>query len=127
MVVSIINMITALLILILERTNMIGLMKAMGSSNWQLRKIFLLNAAFIIGIGLMIGNFLGIGLCWLQMHFHLLKLPEDTYYLSEAPVSIHLTTIILINIATLAICTLMMWLPSWLVSRITPIKAIRFS
>lgn len=127
LVVAIINMITAILILILERTNMIGLMKAMGSSNWQIRKIFLYNAAIIISVGLLLGNFFGISLCALQQNFHLLKLPEETYYLSEAPVELQFSKIIFINAGTLIICTLMMLFPSWLVSRITPIKAIRFN
>ena len=125
-VVAVINMITALLILILERTNMIGIMKALGADNFSIRKIFLYYSAVIIGLGLLAGNIFGIGLCFLQQHFHLLKLPQESYYLSYAPVSMNLTWIAAINIGTVVITLLLLIIPSMLVSRISPVKAIRF-
>lgn len=125
--VSIINMTTSLMILILERTNMIGILKALGVQNWSIRKIFLYNAAYIIGYGLLWGNVIGIGLCWLQMQFGIITLPEDLYYVSVAPVQLNLFAILALNIGTLLITLLVLIIPSWLVTRIDPVKAIRFS
>lgn len=126
LVVAIINMITTLLILILERTNMIGILKALGANNWGIRKIFLYYAAYIIGIGLFWGNLAGIGFCLLQKHFEILKLSEADYYISVAPVSLDFCSILFLNIGTLLITVLFLVIPSWLVTRITPVKAIRF-
>lgn len=124
--VSIINMITSLIILILERTNMIGILKALGAKNWSIRQIFLYNAAYIVGMGLLIGNVLGISLCLVQHHFGIITLPEDMYYVSVAPVKLELSAILMLNIGTLIITLLVLIIPSWLVSRIDPVKAIRF-
>lgn len=125
--VAAINMITALLILILERTNMIGILKAMGSSNAQMRKIFVYYAIVIIGGGLLIGNIVGIGLCLLQSYFGLVKLPQESYYLSVAPIDLNLSWIVVLNLATLIICTLFLIFPSRIISGISPVKAIRFA
>ncbi len=125
-VVSIINMITALMILIIERTNMIGTLKAMGSSNWAVRKIFLYYAAYIIGVGLFFGNLIGLALCFIQKHFELITLSEKDYYLSVAPIEINFWTILLLNVGTLLITLLFLVLPSYLVTRINPVEAIRF-
>ncbi|MGB0839733.1 MAG: ABC transporter permease [Chitinophagales bacterium] len=125
-VVAIINMITALLILILDRTNMIGILKALGADNWRIRKIFLYNAAYIIGWGLLIGNVVGIGFCWLQDRFGFIQLDEESYYLAVAPVDINLGLILMLNLATLIICVVSLVLPSYMVTTINPIKAIRF-
>ncbi len=125
-IVAIINMITALLILILERTNMIGIMKAMGAGNWSIRKIFLYNAGFIIGVGLLVGNALGLLICYAQLKFEFIKLPESSYYLSVAPIDISFPHIIILNILTLVVCLFVLVIPSYLVSTIDPIKAIRF-
>ena len=124
--VSIINMITALMILILERTNMIGTLKALGYTNWGIRKIFLYYAAYIIGIGLIWGNLFGISLCALQDYFEIITLPEADYYLSYAPIEFNWLTIFLINIGTLSITLLSLTIPTYLVTRISPVKAIRF-
>jgi lipoprotein-releasing system permease protein len=124
--VSIINMTTSLMILILERTNMIGILKALGSNNWTIRKLFLYNAAYIIGYGLLIGNILGIGLCFLQQQFGIITLPEDLYYVAVAPVKLEFLTIFLLNIGTLIVTLLVLIIPSWLVSKVDPVKAIRF-
>ncbi len=125
--VSIINMTTSLMILILERTNMIGILKALGASNWSIRKIFLYNSAYIIGYGLFWGNVIGLTLCWLQAQFGIIKLPEDLYYVAVAPVEINWLTLFFLNIGTLVITLLVLLIPSWLVSKIDPVKAIRFS
>lgn len=125
-VVAIINMITALLILILERTEMIGILKSLGSRNWQIRKIFLYQAAWIIGIGLFWGNLLGIGLCLIQEKFKFIKLSEADYYLSYVPIEMDILSILTINILTLFLVILFLIVPSYLVTTISPVKAIRF-
>jgi lipoprotein-releasing system permease protein len=125
-IVAVINMSSALLIMILERINMIGILKAIGATNWSVRKIFLFNAAYLISRGLFIGNILGIGLCLIQLKFGLLTLDPANYYVSEVPVLIKWQHILVLNLGTLAICLLVLLIPSYLVSRITPVKAIRF-
>jgi lipoprotein-releasing system permease protein len=119
-------MTTSLMILILERTNMIGILKALGARNWGIREIFLYNAAYIVGLGMLIGNVLGIGLCLIQHHFGIVTLPEDMYYVSVAPVKLEWLPIVLLNLGTLIITLVVLIIPSWLVSRIDPVKAIRF-
>lgn len=126
-IVAIINMVTALMILILERTNMIGMLKALGSSNWSVRKIFLYYAGFILAAGIFWGDVIGIGLCLLQKHFEIITLPEADYYLSVAPIDINLWTVLLLNIGTLVVTLIFLIIPSYLVTRISPVKAIRFS
>ncbi len=125
-VVATINMVTALLIMILERTRMIGVLKTLGSHNWALQKIFLINGTSLIGLGLAIGNAFGLGLLLIQKYFHLIKLPEESYYLSEVPVYFQWSHIILINAGAFLVCSMALLLPSILVSRIRPVKAIRF-
>lgn len=124
--VAIINMITALLILILERTNMIGILKAIGASNFSIRRLFLYNAALIIGAGLFLGNLIGLGLCLLQQKYGFIQLDEESYYLSTVPVTINWLSILYINVGAMFICLLALIIPSYLVSTINPIKAIRF-
>jgi lipoprotein-releasing system permease protein len=126
-VVAVINMITSLLILILERTNMIGTLKAMGAGNGSIQSIFLINAAHIICWGMLMGDALGLGICYLQQTFGIIRLPEESYYVSVAPVSIHYLDILFMNLATIVISLLFLILPSRLVARIHPVKAIRFS
>lgn len=121
------NMITALLILILERTNMIGILKALGASNHQLKKTFLYNGGIIIVTGILLGNLLGLGLCFLQDATHFIQLPEESYYLSYAPVKIDWLWVLILNVFTLFISISFLILPAVLVSKIKPIKAIRFS
>ncbi|WP_371825386.1 ABC transporter permease [Mucilaginibacter sp. SMC90] len=124
--VAVINMISALLIMILERTAMIGMFKAMGASNWAIRKVFLINATYLIGLGLLLGNLLGIGLGYFQMYTHFFKLDQASYYMTFVPVEFDLFDIIILNIGTLIICMLVLIIPSTLVSRISPVKAIQF-
>ncbi len=122
-----INMISALLVLILERTNMIGILKALGASNGSIQKIFLYNAGYLISKGLLWGNIIGIGVAVLQKYLGLFKLDKTQYYMSQVPIDINIITILLLNIGTLACCMLMLIIPSFIISRITPVKAIRFS
>ena len=124
--VAIINMISALLIMILERTNMIGILKAMGSSNWEVRKIFLYNASYLIGLGLLLGNILGLGIGFLQQNTHLLKLDQASYYISFVPIEFHFVDILLLNVGTLFICIFVLLVPSLLITKISPIQAITF-
>ena len=126
LIVALINMVTALIILILERTNMIGILKAMGSSNWSIQKIFLYYAAYIIAIGLFWGNVIGIGLCLAQKHFQFIRLSEANYYLSVAPIQLNFFSIFLLNLGTLIIILICLIIPSYLVTTISPVKAIRF-
>ena len=121
-----INMITALLVLILERTSMIGILKALGSSNWTIRKVFLYNASYLVGLGLLWGNSVGLGLLFVQKYFKLFPLNPDTYYVSEAPVYINWDYILILNIGTFVACLLMLLIPSIIISKISPVKAIRF-
>tara|TARA_R110002051_G_scaffold75877_1_gene138155 strand:+ start:125131 stop:126363 length:1233 start_codon:yes stop_codon:yes gene_type:complete len=125
-IVAGINMITALLVLILERTTMIGVLKALGSSNWTIRKVFLYNASYLIGLGLLWGNLIGLGLLFAQKYLKLFPLNPDTYYVSEAPVYISLDYILILNIGTFVACLLMLLIPSIIISKISPVKAIRF-
>lgn len=121
-----INMITALLVLILERTQMIGILKALGSSDWSIRKVFLYNASYIILRGLFWGNLIGLGILFAQKYLKIIPLNPETYYVTEAPISIQLSYIIGVNLGTLILCLLMLILPSVIISKITPIKAMQF-
>lgn len=124
--VGAINMITALLVLILERTQMIGILKALGSSNWSIRKVFLYNASYLIACGLFWGNLIGIGILLLQKHFEFLKLDPSVYYVTVAPVYLDWTYVVSLNVMTFILCVLMLLIPSFLISKIVPIKAIEF-
>jgi len=124
--VAVINMISALLIMILERTTMIGILKAMGASNWNIQKVFLYNAFYLISLGMLFGNVFGLGLGFIQYHTHLFTLDQASYYMNFVPIQFSWSDIILLNIGTLIICLLVMLIPSMLVTKITPVKAIRF-
>ncbi len=121
------NMISGLLILILERTNMIGLFKAMGSRNWNIRKIFLYLSSFLIGRGLLWGNVIGIALCLVQQHFGLVHLDPTNYMLHTVPINLKISHILLLNVGSLLITVLMLVVPSYVVARISPVKTIRFN
>ena len=122
-----INMITALLVLILERTPMIGILKALGTTNWSIRKVFLYNAAYLIAVGLFWGNLIGLGIIFIQDRFRVFKFPNPKeYYIEYIPVSIDLWTILLLNAGVLLLCLLMLLIASYIITRITPVKAIRF-
>ncbi len=122
-----INMITALLVLILERTQMIGILKALGSANWSIRKVFLYNAAYLIAVGLFWGNLIGLGLLYFQYKYQFLKFPNpEEYYIEYIPVYINAPMIIMLNVGVMLLCLLMLLLPSYIITKITPVKAINF-
>jgi lipoprotein-releasing system permease protein len=125
--VAAINMISALLILILERTNLVGILKALGATNNTVRRIFFHVSTQLLIKGLLFGNIIGIGFCWLQWQFKFATLNPATYYLEYVPVNMSLVHILLINLGTIITCLLMMFLPTLILNKITPIKAIRFS
>lgn len=124
--VATINMVVALLVLILERTQLIGMLKALGANNWSVRKIFLYNAAHLISRGLLWGNGIAILLLVLQKKFEIIKLNPESYYVSSAPVDINLLYILLLNVGTILICVLVLLIPSYLITKISPIKALKF-
>ncbi len=122
-----INMITALLVLILDRTPMIGILKSLGSSDWSIRKIFLYNAAYLITIGLLWGNIIGISFIWIQRTFGLLKFPNpEQYHTAIIPTHIEVWHILALNVGTLVLCVLMLLIPSYIITKITPVKAMKF-
>jgi lipoprotein-releasing system permease protein len=124
--VAIINMITAVLILILERTNMVGILKALGMRNNSIQQIFINQAAYIVLAGVLLGDVIGIGIALLQQQTGFFKLPEESYYMSVAAVSIHWWEVWFINLGTFTVVLLVMIVPSMLIRRITPMKAIQF-
>jgi lipoprotein-releasing system permease protein len=125
--VASINMITALLVLILERVQMVGILKALGSDNWSVRKIFLYNAGYLILKGLFWGNLIGITILVLQQQFGFITLDPTTYYVSTVPVDINVFTILILNIGTLILCFLMLIIPSYIITKINPSKSIQFA
>lgn len=126
LIVSGFTMISGLLIIILERTNMIGILKAVGARDFSIRKVFLYLSAFLIGRGMVWGNVIALIVCIVQDRFQILKLDPATYYLSSVPVDLNPLYIILLNIGTLIVSLLMMVGPSYLVAKITPAKSIQF-
>ena len=121
-----ITMISTLLILILERTNMIGILKALGMKNRGIRKIFLFNASYIIGLGLLWGNLAGLALCLVQVKSGIITLPQESYYVSVVPINLDMMNIVVLNAGTLVVCMLMLLMPSYIITRVSPVKAIRF-
>lgn len=126
-VVATINMVVALLVLILERTQMIGILKSVGANNWTIRKIFLYNATHLIVKGLLWGNIIGVGLLLIQKYFGIVKLNPENYYVNTAPVDINLLYILLLNIGTVLVCLAVLLIPSYIITKISPIKAIKFT
>lgn len=126
-IVAGINMITTLLVLILERTQLIGLLKTLGTSSWSIRKIFLYNASHIIFRGLLIGNVVGLLLLFLQYKFEWITLDPKNYYVHVAPVYITFYQILILNLGTLILCFLMMLIPSIIITKINPAKSVKFS
>lgn len=121
-----INMITTLLIAVLEKTNLIGILKSLGAANYFIRKVFLYNAAFLIGKGLLIGNLTGILFCLIQDRYGLIRLPQESYYVSVVPVNLEWMHLLLLNAGTFLVCMIMLIFPSYIISRITPVKAMLF-
>lgn len=125
--VSAINMISTLLILILERTNMIGILKALGSNDASIRKIFLYTSFYLVGKGILFGNLLALGLCLIQKYTGIITLSQESYSVSQVPVNLNVTHLLLLDAGTIAVCLIMLLIPSFIISRISPVKAIRFS
>jgi lipoprotein-releasing system permease protein len=125
--VSAITMISMLLILILERTRMIGTLKALGMRNRGIRGIFLYNSLYITGTGILLGNLIGFALSLLQLKFGFLTLPVESYYVSTVPIRLNLWHILLLNGGTILICYLVLIIPSMIITRVSPVKAIRFN
>ncbi len=126
-IIGIINMGSALLVMILVKTNFIGLMKAVGASDWVIRKVFLYQAGYLILRGMIWGNAIGIGLCLIQEHFKLLTLNPEVYYLNAVPVELNVWVIIGLNLVTLIVCLTALLLPSYIITKITPAKSIKFN
>lgn len=121
------NMVSILLVLIMERIPMIGLLKALGSPNWQIRKIFLWQAVSMILKGLLFGNILGVGLCLVQQYFRIIPLDPENYYMSYVPIDMHWEIVVMLNLATLLLVLLVLTIPTFVISRMKPVEAIRFS
>jgi len=124
--VASINMISTLLILVLENVTMIGILKSIGASDVSIRRIFLYMAAYLVGAGMLTGNIIALTLCGLQYHYGLIKLPQESYYVSVVPVNLSVISLLAINAGTLLCCMLMLIIPSMVVSKISPVRAIRF-
>ncbi|CAC9973298.1 ABC transporter permease [Flavobacterium panici] len=124
--VATINMVVALLVLILERTQMIGILKALGANNWTVRKVFLYNAFYLIVRGLFWGNLIGITLLLIQQQFGIIHLNPENYYVNQAPVYLNWGYIVLLNLLTITVCFLVLLIPSYIITKISPVKAIRF-
>jgi len=120
------NMVSSLLVIILERTQMIGILKAMGARSWSIRKVFLYFSVLLVTKALFWGNLLGIGLCLLQKYTHIFKLDPASYYLEYVPIHITVLQVVLLNLGTILITVLMLLLPSYFITRVSPEKTIRF-
>ena len=126
-IVAAINMISALLILIIEKTTLIGVLKALGMRNWSIRKIFLYNASYLIIRGLIWGNIIALVFCFVQKFFGIIKLDPASYYVREVPINLDVLNMLLINFGTIAVCVFVLIIPTYVVTRISPVRAIRFS
>lgn len=125
--IGIINMGSALLVLILVRTNFIGILKSLGANNWSIRKVFLIQASFLIIRGMLIGNIIGLGLAFIQYYFELIPLNPEVYYLNTVPIELSFMNWLLLNLGTLFVCVVALIVPSMVITKITPSKAIRFN
>lgn len=120
------NMVSSLLVIILERIQMIGILKALGAHNWSIRKVFLYFSGMLILKALFWGNLIGIGICLLQQHSHILKLDPTSYYLAYVPINLNILSIVLLNLGTIVITFLMLLIPSWFITKLSPEQSIRF-
>lgn len=124
--IGVINMGSGLLVLIITKTQLIGLLKALGATNWSIRKLFLHQAVFIIVRGMIIGNVIGIGLCLIQEYFTVIPLNPEVYYLDAVPIELNFWFILFLNLGTLIVCTAALIVPSYVITKISPIKALKF-
>ena len=120
------NMVSSLLVIILERTRMVGILKSLGQPDWSIRKVFLYLSGLLVSRALIWGNLLGIALSLLQQHFQLVKLDPATYYVSAVPINLSLSLLLLLNIGTIVVTIVMLILPTWVITRISPEKTVRF-
>ncbi len=125
-VVATLNLVTCLIILVLERTRMVGILKAVGSPNMSIQWIFLYQGAFITLLGLALGNIFGLGVCWLQQRYGFITLPEDAYFISKAVVKLEWWHVPLVNLLTFVICMLVLLIPTVIIRRVQPARAIQF-
>ena len=126
LLVSIMNVVSSLLILILEKTSFIGILKSFGSSNWMIRKVFIYNSLYLVIKGIFYGNIISFSLLLIQYYFNIISLDENIYFMKTVPVSFDSLNIILLNLFTVVFCLIMMILPTLVITKISPIKAIRF-
>lgn len=127
MIIAIINMITALLILILERTQMVGILKSIGMRNTKIRSIFIINSLQIAGLGILFGTILGLSICVLQQRYGFFTLNESTYYVKQVPIFIQWSTIAFIIVLTFLTCFVLLLIPSYIIKTIRPVKALKFN
>jgi lipoprotein-releasing system permease protein len=127
LIIGIVNVGSAMLVLIIVRTNFIGILKAIGATNWCIRKIFLIQAANLIFRGILIGNAIGLTICFIQYKFGLFKLDPSIYYLDKVPIELTLLKWLIINLITFFVCLISLVIPSYVVTRISPTKSIRFN
>lgn len=124
--VAVVNMVTVILILILERAQLVGVLKAVGANASSLQKVFVYNAGWFVLLGILGGDALGLGLLFLEDQLHIISIPQETYYISQVPIAFTWFYFLLVNLGTLLVCTLAMFVPSAWVTRISPVRALRF-
>lgn len=125
-VVAVLNLITCLIIMVLERTRMVGVLKSLGATDTTVQRIFLYQGIIIAVSGILLGNIAGLGFCWLQQRYGLISLPEEMYYISKAEARIVWWQVALVDCGTFLICTLVLIVPTFIIRRIQPVKAIQF-